>query len=184
MTKAISLSFITTRMPEVSEEALAALAAAQEGEATGSEKPFWKQYNMIGGFMSVLSQHEGDPDTDARFEYSAQFAYVGAQVTVATFFINYCNENGHIPKTRASFLLSMSLLTFTGARFIGTALLTWIQPDFMMMVYASAVSVVAMPYLSYGADQAIALSALYSRYLRRPFTDTPGLDVSSPFSSS
>jgi len=71
---------------------------------------------------------------------SAQFAYVGAQVTVATFFINYCNENGGIPKSRASLLLSMSLLIFTIARFIGTALLTWIQPDFMMMVYASAVS--------------------------------------------
>jgi len=116
---AVNILFITTRMPEVSEEALAALAKSQEGEAgTGSDRPFWKQYNMIGGFI-------------------AQFAYVGAQVTVATFFINYCNENGGITKSKASLLLSMSLLIFTIARFIGTALLTWIQPDFMMMVYAS-----------------------------------------------
>jgi len=116
---AVNILFITTRMPEVSEEALAALAASQEGDATASDKSFWKQYNMIGGFI-------------------AQFAYVGAQVTVATFFINYCHENGGISKSRASLLLSMSLLIFTIARFIGTALLTWIQPDFMMMVYASA----------------------------------------------
>lgn len=116
---AVNILFICTRMPEVSEELLQAMADAQEGEAgANAHKSFWKQYNMLGGFI-------------------AQFTYVGAQVTVATFFINYVNENGGYSKSRASLLLSMSLLIFTIARFIGTALLTWIAPDFLLLVYAS-----------------------------------------------
>lgn len=116
---AVNILFICTRMPEVSEEVLEALSKSQESE--GGERAalgFRKQYNL---FAAVV----------------AQFAYVGAQVTVATFFINYTNEAGGLTKSRASLLLSMSLLIFTVARFIGTAILTWIQPDFLMMVYAS-----------------------------------------------
>ena len=159
-------------MPEVSEEALAALAKSQEGEAgTGSDRPFWKQYNMIGGFMQVPAASRPLDPADLILRYSAQFAYVGAQVTVATFFINYCNENGGITKSKASLLLSMSLLIFTIARFIGTALLTWIQPDFMMMVYASCVSslccsVRSHPLISLIFDQKCILLSILASFVR------------------
>jgi len=116
----VNIMFAVTRMPEVPEEVLEAMAKAEEAESgNGVDRPIYRQYNMIFGFI-------------------AQFCYVGAQVTVATFFINYTNEAGGIAKDRASFLLSMSLLIFTGARFIGTAILTLVSPDFLLMVYACA----------------------------------------------
>lgn len=114
----VNILFITTRMPEVSEEAMEALAKSQEGDVTDSDKPFYKQYNLI-------------------FAFIAQFAYVGAQVTTATFFINYCAENGHIAKATASNLLSVSLAIFTIARFIGTALLTFFAADFLLICFAA-----------------------------------------------
>lgn len=76
---AVNILFISTRMPEVSEEALEALAKSQEGDATTSDKPFYKQYNLIGAFI-------------------AQFAYVGAQVTTAT-----CEQHLQIPQHQLNF---------------------------------------------------------------------------------
>jgi len=117
---AVNILFIFTRLPEVSEEVLQAMAAAEAGDASvDADKPFYKQFNCI-------------------FAFIAQFAYVGAQVTVATFFLNYTNEVGGVARTRGSFLLSMSLLVFTGARFVGTALLTFVAADFLLLIYACA----------------------------------------------
>lgn len=81
---AVNILFIFTRLPEVSEEVLQAMAAAEAGDASvDADKPFYKQFNCI-------------------FAFIAQFAYVGAQVTVATFFLNYTNEVGGVARVSAS----------------------------------------------------------------------------------
>lgn len=67
----------------------------------------------------------------------AQFFYVAAQVGVAALFINYCTEgNKGIDNSKASYLLSISLLLFTIGRFAGTALMRKIAPNKLLAVYA------------------------------------------------
>lgn len=108
---AVGVLFFCTRLPEVSEPVF---------DETSSDLPdvgpLHKQYNMFFAFL-------------------AQFCYVGAQVTVASFFINYAVENSGFTDSRASQYLSYSLIIFTVGRFFATALATIFQPDFLLTVY-------------------------------------------------
>lgn len=118
----IAILFLVVKLPEVSEEMLLSssaeemLAVDEHGNEIGSG-PIYKQYNMI-------------------FAFIAQFCYVGAQVTIASFFINYATENATYSSSQASNMLSYALITFTVGRFVATALATIFQADFMLMVYA------------------------------------------------
>ncbi|TVY73188.1 Glucose/galactose transporter [Lachnellula suecica] len=119
---AIAVLFLVTKLPEVSEEMLNSstttenFATDEFGNEIG-QGPLYKQYNMIFGFI-------------------AQFCYVGAQVTIASFFINYATENASFDSAQASNMLSYALITFTVGRFFATALATVFQADFLLMVYA------------------------------------------------
>ncbi|KAF4624045.1 hypothetical protein G7Y89_g14129 [Cudoniella acicularis] len=120
----IAILFLVTKLPEVSEEMLNSSTPTEDlpideyGNEIG-QGPLYKQYNMIFGFL-------------------AQFCYVGAQVTIASFFINYATENATFTSAQASNMLSYALITFTVGRFIATALATVFQADFLLMVYAAA----------------------------------------------
>jgi len=116
---AIAVLFLVTKLPEVSEEMLNSstvenYATDEFGNEIG-QGPLYKQYNMIFGFI-------------------AQFCYVGAQVTIASFFINYATENATFTAAQASNLLSYALITFTVGRFVATGLATIFQADFLLMV--------------------------------------------------
>ncbi|KAG4442372.1 hypothetical protein IFR05_002150 [Cadophora sp. M221] len=118
---AIAVLFLVAKLPEVSEEMLNSstvenFATDEFGNEVG-QGPLYKQYNMI-------------------FAFIAQFCYVGAQVTIASFFINYATENATYSSAQASNMLSYALITFTVGRFVATALATVFQADFLLMVYA------------------------------------------------
>ncbi|KAH7047427.1 major facilitator superfamily domain-containing protein [Macrophomina phaseolina] len=119
---AVAVLFAFSKLPEVSEEAISGksvtenLAQDEFGQEIGAG-PLYKQYNMI-------------------FAFIAQFCYVGAQVTIASFFINYATENASYTSAQASNMLSYALITFTVGRFIATALATVFASDFIMVVYA------------------------------------------------
>ncbi|KAK7926884.1 glucose/galactose transporter [Apiospora marii] len=119
---AIGVLFFFAKLPEVSKEALATQTTADnpaidEFAPEVGAGPLYKQYNMI-------------------FAFIAQFCYVGAQVTIASFFINYASESGGFTDAEGSNMLSYALITFTVGRFAATALATIFQADFMLMVYA------------------------------------------------
>jgi len=108
----VALLFYRTPMPEVKEEEL----VIDKKEHVGRR----------------LFQH-------SHFVWAiiAQFFYVAAQVGIAALFINYCTEkNIGIDNVRASYLLSGSLVLFTGGRFAGTALMKWIAPHRLLALYA------------------------------------------------
>lgn len=118
----IGVLFLVTKLPEVSEEMLNSstsenFATDEFGNEVG-QGPIYKQYNMI-------------------FAFIAQFCYVGAQVTIASFFINYATENASFTSAQASNMLSYALITFTVGRFVATALATVFQADFLLMVYGA-----------------------------------------------
>lgn len=115
---AVATAFVFTPLPEVSEAALQAEAEAL-AEATHTEvvdRGFWR--------------------TRAPFGFVTQFMYVGAQVTIGTFFINYAHENGGLEDAKASQFLSYGLILFTVGRFFGTALLAFISAPLLLAIYA------------------------------------------------
>ncbi|KAE9380915.1 L-fucose:H+ symporter permease-like protein [Stipitochalara longipes BDJ] len=121
---AVMVLYIFTKLPEVSEATLAenanieVMAVDEEGNQIG-QGSIWKQYNMF-------------------FAFGAQFAYVGAQVTIGAFFINYVTENGGYSKPQASNFLSYALIIFTVGRFVAVGIAFILAPSFIMCVYAAA----------------------------------------------
>ncbi|KAJ3330387.1 hypothetical protein HDU93_000423 [Gonapodya sp. JEL0774] len=118
----VAVTFFFSDIPEVSEAELQATAEAKalaDGQAHADQLalPFWRQYRAIGGAI-------------------AQFLYVGAQVTIGSFFLNYTYENADIPDARGSQLLSYALITFTVGRFVGTALLAVISAPVLLFAYS------------------------------------------------
>ena len=113
---AVALAFFFTKLPEVSEEALQAeaeaLAHAQGGDST-LDKPFYKQIRPLTGFV-------------------AQFLYVGAQVTIGSFFLFYTHDVALLADSTGSQLLSYGLITFTVCRFIGVALLSVVSAPILL----------------------------------------------------
>jgi len=120
---AVAILFVFAKLPEVAEEAKRNNSLVEpehdlEGREIG-QGSIWKEYNMICGFI-------------------AQFCYVGAQVTIGAFFINYAVDNAGWAETQASNLLSYALITFTVGRFIATGLATILSSSFIMVVYSIA----------------------------------------------
>ena len=69
--------------------------------------------------------------------------YVGAQVTIGAFFI-FLAEDAGFSKPQAAQLLSYGLITFTVARFIGTALLSVIAAPVLLGIYAVACVIISI----------------------------------------
>jgi len=137
---AVGVVFFFARLPEVSEETnrrnsivAEELAIDRSGKLVG-QGPLYRQYNMIFGFI-------------------AQFCYVGAQVTIAAFFINYATENAPFTPEEAARLFSYGLITFTVSRFIATALATVLAADFLLILYA-AVGIAFNAYVCAGHGRA------------------------------
>jgi FHS family L-fucose permease-like MFS transporter len=67
----------------------------------------------------------------------AQFFYVAAQVGIAAFFINYCEELGiGLTPEKAAYFLSVSMVVFTVGRFLGSALMTKVAPATLLTAYS------------------------------------------------
>jgi MFS transporter, FHS family, L-fucose permease len=67
----------------------------------------------------------------------AQFFYVGAQVGIGAFFINYVTEHWHgLSSQQGAFLLSLSMLVFMVGRFVSTWLMRYASPSLLLSLYA------------------------------------------------
>ncbi len=66
----------------------------------------------------------------------AQFFYVGAQVCVLSLFILYVTQSAQIKEIQAADYLSIGGLAFLIGRFLGTALMRFIQPRKLLTAYA------------------------------------------------
>jgi FHS family L-fucose permease-like MFS transporter len=145
---AVALLFVFTKLPEVSEATLAEnanieiLAVDEMGNPIG-QGSIWKQYNMF-------------------FAFGAQFAYVGAQVTIGAFFINYVVENGGYSKPQASNFLSYALIIFTVGRFVAVGIAFFLAPSFIMCVYSAAA--IAMTAASAAVEGSGGVGVLMATY--------------------
>ena len=66
----------------------------------------------------------------------AQFFYVGAQVCVLSLFILYVTQSANITEIQAADYLSIGGLAFLIGRFLGTAIMRFIQPKKLLTIYA------------------------------------------------
>lgn len=66
----------------------------------------------------------------------AQFFYIGAQAGVWGFFINYAVDKVGMNNQTASFYLSAAMVLYTMGRFLGTALLRYVNPARLLAIYA------------------------------------------------
>jgi FHS family L-fucose permease-like MFS transporter len=81
--------------------------------------------------------------------FVAQFCYVGAQVTIATFFINYATEAANFTSEQGARLLSYGLLVFTLGRFVAAGIALLLESNFVLMVYSS-ICIALTAYVSNG----------------------------------
>ncbi|KAH7338016.1 major facilitator superfamily domain-containing protein [Rhizoctonia solani] len=106
----IALLFTFINLPETSEAELeAAVQAAAE----------------------IAGQHR------VWFGWIAQFVYVGAQVTIASFFINYGADAVGWADAKSSNFLSYSLIMFTCGRFLGAFILTIMPGELLVGIWAT-----------------------------------------------
>lgn len=135
---AVAVLFFFARLPEIPEAVI-----EEEAHGQTTQGSFWKQYNMW-------------------FAFGAQLCYVGAQVTIATFFINYAHENGGISTSKASTMLSYALITFTVGRFFATALAMLFSSGFIMVVYTCcAIALTAYVSAGHGAASVGVLITIF-----------------------
>lgn len=70
-----------------------------------------------------------------RWAIVAQFFYVGAQVSIWSYFINFVQDAVGVGEKSAAHYLGFSLMGFMIGRFIGTALMRFIKPEKMLISY-------------------------------------------------
>ena len=93
-----------------------------------------------------------------RWAVLAQFAYVGAQVSVWSYFINFAQDAVGVGEKLAANFLGFSLLGFMIGRFAGTALMRFIQPQQLLVVYgAVAAALCGIAIVTTGWTSLIAL---------------------------
>lgn len=73
-----------------------------------------------------------------RWGVIAQFAYVGAQVCISSFFIRYAGFSAGMPELEATTFLGMLLLCFMIGRYVGTFLMQKIAPRVLLIIYSTA----------------------------------------------
>jgi MFS transporter, FHS family, L-fucose permease len=105
----LSVAFLLyrTHLPEIKEEE----------NVSGDQVSIWKEKNLMFGVW-------------------AQFFYVGAQVCISSFFILFAGRVGGLEEKPAAYLLSIALLCFMIGRFVGTALIRFVQPSKLLAVYS------------------------------------------------
>lgn len=91
----------------------------------------------------------------------AQFAYVGAQVCVTSFFIRMAKQGGGIDEKTAGYYLVVYGFLFMVGRFIGTFLLKFIASQKLLTIYAVIATLLCLlAILGQGASVIYSLGAL------------------------
>ena len=74
----------------------------------------------------------------------AQFAYVGAQVCVTSFFIRTAQNVGGLDEETAGYSLIIYGILFMAGRFIGTFFLRFVAPQKLLSIYAVIAALLSM----------------------------------------
>lgn len=96
-----------------------------------------------------------------RWAVVAQFFYVGAQVTVWSYFINFTQDLTGAGEKVAAHYLGFSLMGFMLGRFVGTALMSMLAPARLLGLYGVAAALLcALAMVGHGIVAVIALGLI------------------------
>lgn len=132
--------FLVAPMPEITD---ADMGTIEIEIADGYEPgPFKKQYNL---FLAVWSQ----------------FCYVGAQVAVANYFINFCSD-AHKSTSQGSDLLAVAQGLYAFNRFLAAGLMTIpiFKPRYMLATYLGLCFVFVVAAITTKGNTSIAMLIL------------------------
>ena len=99
-----------------------------------------------------------------RWAVVTQFFYVGAQVGIWSYFINFAQDTVGVGEKTAANYLGFSLLGFMVGRFAGTALMRHITPQRMLVLYgiaAALLCIVAMTTAGWPSLIALGLTSFF-----------------------
>lgn len=119
---ALAVVFFFAPIPEVTDSDMA------DGEEQGSaydtgyqDKPLYKQYTLFWGV-------------------AAQFCYVGSQVAIANFFINYCQDvKPGTTQAQGSNLLAMAQGLFAIGRFVAAGSMKFLRPRHVLWLFMTMI---------------------------------------------
>ncbi|SCZ88483.1 BZ3500_MvSof-1268-A1-R1_Chr2-1g04440 [Microbotryum saponariae] len=119
MGASVMVLFSFATLPEISENDM-----SEQQAAAGyvDDRPLYKRRHTVFGFLT-------------------QWMYVGAQVNVATFAINYLTDKNDFTTSRASQLFGFMQITFMVGRFASTPLLRIFNPATILAVYGAMCSI-------------------------------------------
>ncbi|TVY29252.1 L-fucose-proton symporter [Lachnellula hyalina] len=129
--------FYFSPIPEVTDADMA--FQAEETHANADNKPFYKQYRLF----------------HAAF---AQFCYTGAQIAIASYFINYVTETR--PNTDSALgakLLAGAQGAFAAGRFLGVALMKYIRPRWVFLFYLTMCIIFIAPSITQRDNTGMAM---------------------------
>jgi FHS family L-fucose permease-like MFS transporter len=118
----LAIVFYFAPIPEVTDSDMA------DGEELGTafdtgyqDKPLYKQYTLFWGT-------------------AAQFCYVGSQVAIANFFINYAQDvKPGISQAKGANLLAMAQGLFAIGRFVAAFLMKFVQPRLILWIFMTMI---------------------------------------------
>ncbi|GAA5820055.1 hypothetical protein JCM11251_005464 [Rhodosporidiobolus azoricus] len=110
---AVFILFAFAKLPEIDESAI---EESQENAGYVDERPLWKRKHTVFGFI-------------------CQFCYVGAQVTVATFTLNYLTDGGDFTDSKASSMFGYMQIAFMVARFASIPVVRFLNPAIAVTIY-------------------------------------------------
>ncbi|KAL2815125.1 major facilitator superfamily domain-containing protein [Aspergillus granulosus] len=133
--------FFLAPFPEITDADQQALEnmISETGEET---KPLRKQYNL---FLGVWSQ----------------FCYIGGQVALAGYFINFCQESGY-SSAKSSDLLAIAQGLYAFNRFLATGLMMMkaFKPRYMLTAYLTACAIFSIAAMNTRGSTSVALAIL------------------------
>ncbi|AXK41113.1 L-fucose:H+ symporter permease [Erythrobacter aureus] len=99
-----------------------------------------------------------------RWAVVAQFFYVGAQVGIWSYFINFAQDAVGVGEKTAANYLGFSLMGFMIGRFAGTALMRFVSPERLLVIYgliAAALCAVAIATTGWTSVIALGLTSFF-----------------------
>lgn len=137
----LAVVFFFSPLPEVTDADMA-LQAEQCADLTGyQEKPLKKQYKLF-------------------FGVAAQFTYVGAQVAVASQFINYAMESADLSHSKASDRYALGQALFAIGRFAAAGLFMFVKPRLVLMVFMTAIMIFIATAMGVWGEAGLAMLSL------------------------
>lgn len=111
----------------------------QETHAEADSKPFIKQYKLF----------------HASF---AQFCYTGAQVAIASMFINYAVETrSNTDDSLGSKFFAGAQAAFTVGRFAGSFIMSYVRPRWVFLMFLTSCIIFIGPAITHGENTGISM---------------------------